>query len=114
MELTPDQAAVAQNQAVQLQGVLEQQIIGKQLEGWQCNCGAVHVSDAKAVKVVYPEDEDDNNYMKVLWYSWNVKMQELVHPERHYSTGLDRFLSEEEINQLFAASFGDLIAIAEK
>jgi hypothetical protein len=115
MEFTPDQAAVTQIQAEQLQSVLEKRIIGKRMGGWQCDCGTLHALEAQAVRVVYPDDLY-SPYQKVLPRLWRVQMQELAQTETDYSysIGISQFLPREEIRQLFAEHFGDLIAIAER
>lgn len=112
MNFTPEQAAMAQHQAEQLKVELMSRILGKQFPGFKCNCGAIHCSEAKAVDMDYPGESYDASF-KTMWYLWTVGMQEIAHPEKKYSIGLDQFLSEGDIGALFAQYFGNLVSIAE-
>jgi len=87
---------------------LKPRIIGKELPGFSCSCGAIKHGPATAVEIEpagnsYPGQEE-------LWYLWRVRMSH--HPENPglldgYSTGLSEFIPTEEIERLFSALFGE-------
>jgi hypothetical protein len=93
---------------VSILGELKPRIIGKELPGFSCSCGAIKHDPATAVEVEpagnsYPGQEE-------LWFLWQVRMSH--HPENPsildgYSVGLSRFVPLEELEKLFSAHFGE-------
>lgn len=92
-------------QAVQeLLRELEPMILGKEHEGFTCDCGAIHSGAAKAVAIdpagdTYPGQE-------ILWYMWRVDMQ--AHDKgSDWSCGLSSFLDADELKTMFKRYFGE-------
>lgn len=92
-------------QAVQeLLKELEPRIIGKEREGFSCNCGAVHCDTAVADEIrpagdSYPGQE-------TCWAIWSVHMK--AHGQgSSWSCGLSAFIEADELDAMFSRYFGD-------
>ena len=89
----------------ELKEVLEPLIIGRELSGWSCCCGAITVADAIAVEIrpagdIYPGQETQ-------YVLWTVKMEPKPGDNRPgWSCGISQFVPSEELKELFAQHFG--------
>jgi len=80
-------------------------VLGQKLPGWQCDCGALHHSEAEAVNIHVP-GLDKWPYQIALWYLWSVNMMDI--DGRGYSVGLSEFVPSEKLEPLFAERFAGL------
>lgn len=83
-----------------LKADLESRIVGQVKPAWRCCCGALSKPASKAVSVNpagnYVYQGERCEHQADLYYLWNVEM------DNNYSTGLSDFISNEEIETLFA------------
>lgn len=93
-------------QAVQaLVEVLSPKVIGRELPGWSCCCGAVKGAAAIATEIqpagdIYPGQETS-------WATWTVKMQPKPgEVNGGWSCGLSDFVPAQELKELFEQHFG--------
>lgn len=90
-----------------LEEVLKPMIIGRELSGWACCCGAVQGADAIAVEIrpggnTYPGQETE-------YIFWTVKMKPKPGDTRPgWSCGISTFIPGGELEELFAQHFGEV------
>lgn len=104
----PETVEAARKAADRLKQALEPKILGKELPAMSCGCGAIHSGKAKAVEVLPAARQFQYRNQIASWALWTVKMEEVDGSGHGYSVGLSSFLSQEEIETLFAEYFGDV------
>lgn len=77
---------------------LADHVIGMVAPGWKCCCGAVTGSTAIAT-IIRPPNDPENLFK---WYLWSVDMKPLVPGGSAWASGLDRFVSEKKLHEIFA------------
>lgn len=83
---------------------LEPRILGKELPGMTCSCGAVHCGDAVAERI----DPGGDSYpgQETQWALWSVRMK--AHDGgSDWSCGLSFFVEADELRELFSRHFGN-------
>lgn len=90
--------------------ILEKQIIGKTMPGWQCCCGAKH-GESKAIAVIPAGTEFP--YQVTIWDLWSVRMREIdtnakVPDEYSFSCSMSQFIPSGTLEQVFSDAFANI------
>lgn len=113
MRVDPEIYQKAKVAAEAIKKELEPLILGKKLEPWGCNCGAIGHGMSTAIAVrpagMDPRYEDQIG----LWDMWSVNMRdddntELAANDYSYSTGLSSFVDSSVLREMFIRHFGDI------
>ena len=91
--------------AAALKAELEPMILGQELPGWSCGCGAC--TGAAAVATAIRPGGEQYPGQEVNWALWSVSMT--PKPGEHgqeWSCGLSQFIAVDDLRALFAKHFG--------
>ena len=104
--LRPDLPTEVQNELVllaeQVTSVLEQLICGRTVGPWQCCCGTIKRGESVAVSVSPPPIQYIQQYAGHL--TWSVHMKDMTKDDStdfHWACGVSRFLSGEQLTEIF-------------